>query len=91
MVSYRLKEETEFKPKPMVLIGGKRLGIYEDLRALGYNDFVIALGYKGNAIKEYFLNRIFCERFTLDKRRKNKIHKNEIVRMRIFISICGFW
>lgn len=54
----RLSEETVVKPKPMVEIGGKPIlwhimTIYE---AHGFNEFVIALGYKGEVIKEYFLN-----------------------------------
>ena len=54
----RLSEETHIKPKPMVEIGGKPilwhiLNIYS---AYGFNEFVLALGYKGEYIKEYFLN-----------------------------------
>lgn len=54
----RLREETEFKPKPMVEIGGKPIlwhimNIYE---FYGYKEFILALGYKGELIKEYFLN-----------------------------------
>ena len=52
----RLEEETTKKPKPMVEIGGKPLlwhimNIYSDH---GFNEFVIACGYKGELIKEYF-------------------------------------
>src|SRR5258705_6626037 len=54
----RLAEETTVRPKPMVEIGGKPMlwhimKIYEQY---GYNDFIICLGYKGNYIKEYFIN-----------------------------------
>ena len=54
----RLSEETSIRPKPMVEIGGKPmlwhiLSIYS---AYGYNDFAIALGYKGEFIKKYFLD-----------------------------------
>ncbi len=54
----RLKEETEFKPKPMVEIGGMPilLHIMKIYSHYGFNDFIIALGYKGNMIKNYFLN-----------------------------------
>ncbi len=57
-LGYRLKEETEFKPKPMVLIGGKPMlwHIMKIYAHYGFNDFIIALGYKGDYIKEYFLN-----------------------------------
>ena len=57
-VGTRLKEETEFKPKPMVKIGEKPLlwHIMKIYSYYGFNDFVIALGYKGDMIKEYFSN-----------------------------------
>ena len=54
----RLSEETQFKPKPMVEIGGRPvlwhiMKIYE---RHGMNDFMLALGYKGEVIKDFFLN-----------------------------------
>ena len=54
----RLQEETTIRPKPMVEIGGKPilwhiLNIYS---AYGFNEFVLALGFKAEHIKEYFLN-----------------------------------
>ncbi len=54
----RLSEETHLIPKPMVEIGGKPIlwHIMKIYAAHGYNDFVVLLGYKGYAIKEYFLN-----------------------------------
>jgi glucose-1-phosphate cytidylyltransferase len=54
----RLKEESEFRPKPMVTIGGKPVlwHIMKLYAHYGYNDFVLCLGYKGEMIKEYFLN-----------------------------------
>jgi len=50
----RLKEETEFKPKPLVTIGGKPIlwHIMKIYSKFGYNDFIIALGYKGWMIKK---------------------------------------
>lgn len=52
----RMKEETEFKPKPMVLIGGKPIlwHIMKTYAYFGYRNFVLALGYKGEMIKDYF-------------------------------------
>lgn len=55
----RLKEETEFKPKPMVEVGGKPIlwHIMKIYAAYGFNNFVLALGYKGDHIKDYFLRQ----------------------------------
>lgn len=54
----RMREETEFRPKPMVTIGGKPVlwHIMKTYAHFGHTDFVLCLGYKGNMIKEYFLN-----------------------------------
>lgn len=54
----RLSEETIIKPKPMVEIGDKPIlwHIMNIYSAYNFNEFVIALGYKGEIIKEYFLN-----------------------------------
>ena len=54
----RLREETEFRPKPMVEIGGRPIlwHIMKTLSTQGINDFVICLGYKGDYIKDYFMN-----------------------------------
>lgn len=54
----RISEKTHDRPKPMVEIGGIPLlwhlmNIYS---AYGFNEFIIALGYKGEVIKDYFLN-----------------------------------
>jgi glucose-1-phosphate cytidylyltransferase len=53
----RLNEETEFKPKPLVQVGGYPilLHIMNIYAYYGYNDFIVALGYKGDMIKDYFL------------------------------------
>ncbi len=64
-----MKEETEFKPKPLVLIGGKPIlwHIMKIYAHYGYNEFILALGYKGEMIRDYFLNqRAFLNDFTLD-------------------------
>src|SRR5919206_248321 len=54
----RLAEETVFRPKPMVEIGGKPIlwHIMNIYAAQGVNEFIITLGYKAEMIKEYFLN-----------------------------------
>lgn len=54
----RLAEETEVKPKPMVEIGGKPIlwHIMMHYSHFGFNEFVIALGYKGEVIKRYMVD-----------------------------------
>ena len=55
-VGTRLREETEFRPKPMVNIGSHPIlwHIMKYYSQFGYKDFVLALGYKGETIKNYF-------------------------------------
>jgi glucose-1-phosphate cytidylyltransferase len=54
----RLSEETQVRPKPMVEIGGIPILVHimRLYASHGFNDFVVALGYKGEIIKDYFLN-----------------------------------
>ena len=54
----RLSEETELKPKPMVEIGGQPMiwHIVKHFAHFGFKEFVVALGYKGEAIKRFFLD-----------------------------------
>jgi glucose-1-phosphate cytidylyltransferase len=54
----RLREETEYKPKPLVEVGGKPIlwHIMKHYSHYGFNDFILCLGYKGDLIKQYFLN-----------------------------------
>jgi glucose-1-phosphate cytidylyltransferase len=54
----RLREETEYRPKPMVEVGGKPIiwHIMKNLSQQGIRDFVLCLGYKGDLIKDYFIN-----------------------------------
>lgn len=52
----RIGEESQFKPKPMIEIGGRPIlwHIMKRYSRYGFNDFIICCGYKGNMIKEYF-------------------------------------
>ena len=54
----RLKEETEFRPKPMVLVGDRPMiwHIMKTYAHYGFNDFMLCLGYKGDMIRNYFFN-----------------------------------
>ena len=52
----RLREETEFRPKPMVPVGGKPIlwHIMKTFAHYGYQDFVVCTGYRGEQIRQYF-------------------------------------
>ena len=54
----RIREETEFRPKPMVEVGGRPIlwHIMKNLSGFGITEFIVATGYKSSMIKEYFLN-----------------------------------
>jgi glucose-1-phosphate cytidylyltransferase len=54
----RLREETEYRPKPMVPIGGRPIlwHIMRTYAAHGHKEFILCLGYKGDVIKEWFRN-----------------------------------
>src|SRR3989344_5489373 len=72
----RLKEETEFRPKPLVEIGNMPIlwHIMKTYYHQGFKDFILCLGYKGSMIKDFFLN--------YDKRSKDftlNIRTNEII------------
>lgn len=75
----RMKEETEFRPKPMVSIGGKPIlwHIMKIYSHYGFNEFIIALGYKGDYIKDYFLKQdYFAHDFTIHtKTGKQKLYR----------------
>ena len=65
----RLSEFTDVIPKPMVPIGGKPIlwHIMQTYAHFGHNDFFVALGYKSEIIKDYFLNyRALNSDFTID-------------------------
>ncbi|NLD47003.1 MAG: glucose-1-phosphate cytidylyltransferase [Clostridiaceae bacterium] len=77
----RLKEETEFRPKPMVFVGDRPIlwHIMKIYSNYGFNDFVLCLGYKGEVIKKYFLDyELLHNDFTLEMGNKDRlsIHKH---------------
>lgn len=71
----RLSEETDLKPKPMAEIGGKPMlwHIMKLYSHYGFNDFVLALGYKGYMIKEYFANYFLHQADVTIDMRNNKM------------------
>ena len=66
----RLTEETETRPKPMVEIGGRPIlwHIMKIYAHHGFREFVVALGYKGDVIKRYFLDysKLQCQNLTVN-------------------------
>ncbi len=65
----RLREETEYIPKPLVKIGSKPIlwHIMKTYARYGFKDFILCLGYKGEKIKEYFFNyKILYNDFTIE-------------------------
>lgn len=77
----RLREETEYRPKPMVEIGGRPIlwHIMKMYAHRGFRDFMLCLGYRGNMIKEYFLNyEAMNNDFTICLGQQSKIQYNAV-------------
>ena len=75
----RLREETEFRPKPLVEIGGRPIlwHIMKTYASYGFREFVLCLGYRGNMIKDYFLNyEAMNNDFTICLGQKSQIQYN---------------
>ena len=90
----RLREETEFKPKPMVEIGGHPVlwHIMKNFSNFGHNEFIIATGYKSEVIKDYFLhyktrNNDFT--ISLGKQDSLKIHGQDEQDWKVTIADTG--
>lgn len=72
----RLREETEFRPKPMVEVGGRPLlwHVMKIYATHGFTNFILLTGYKGRIIKDYFLNYEALHRdFTVTLGRRDSI------------------
>ena len=72
----RLREETEYKPKPMVEIGGRPVmwHIMRMYAHYGFKDFILPLGYKGELIKQYFYDyKMRNSDFTVDLKSGNVV------------------
>ena len=75
----RLREETEFRPKPMVPIGSQPIlwHIMKYYASFGHNEFILCLGYKGDMIKDYFRNYLWntCDiSLSLGRKQQVKFH-----------------
>jgi glucose-1-phosphate cytidylyltransferase len=77
----RLQEETEVKPKPMVEIGGRPVlwHIMKSFANQDFKEFCVALGYKGEVIKHYFLNYYYVQNnLTINLANEQvKVHEGE--------------
>lgn len=72
----RIREETDFRPKPMVEVGGRPIlwHIMKSYAHYGFNEFIVCLGYKGKMIKEYFYNyEVLSNDFTVNLGDKKSI------------------
>lgn len=90
----RISEETQFKPKPMIEIGGKPIlwHIMKEYSAYGFNEFVICAGYKQQYIKEYFANYyMYNSDITFDFTQNNlmEIHNNTAEPWKVTIVDTG--
>ncbi len=89
----RLSEETAVKPKPMVEIGGRPIlwHIMKIYSAYGINDFIVCLGYKGQVIKDFFVNYfLYSSDVTVDLARNNlEFHNNTCEPWRVTLVDTG--
>jgi glucose-1-phosphate cytidylyltransferase len=89
----RLAEETVVKPKPMVEIGSKPIlwHILKMLEHHGLRDFVIAVGYRGEVIVDYFRNfHLYSGDFTFDMRSGSvKVHTTKAPDWRVTVAWTG--
>ncbi len=93
-IGTRMKEETEFKPKPMVEVGGKPVvfHIMKTYSNYGFNHFVLCLGFKSEYVKDYFLNRRYLANdfsVTSDQERVRVLSSNEVEDWRIDLVDTG--
>jgi len=77
----RLQEETEYRPKPLVPVGGKPI-LWHIMRIYayhGFREFILCLGYKGDMIKDYFLNyEAMSNDFTMRLGRQSAVSYNSL-------------
>ena len=91
----RISEESQFKPKPMIEIGGKPIlwHIMKEYSYYGYNDFIICAGYKQHIIKEwfadYFLHNSDVTFDFTSGRNKMKIHEQHCEPWKVTVVDTG--
>ncbi|WP_026881238.1 glucose-1-phosphate cytidylyltransferase [Clostridium akagii] len=90
----RMREETEYRPKPLVEIGGKPIlwHIMKIYSQYGINEFILCVGYKGDMIKQYFMDMYWRNNdFTLDINGDEKVtfHTKENENWKVTIVDTG--
>ena len=89
----RMKEETEYRPKPMVEIGGQPMlwHIMKIYAHHGYGQFILTLGYKSNMIKDYFLkHHVFSNDLTWDAPKNSmEFHSDKLDDFKITFADTG--
>lgn len=92
----RISEESQFRPKPMIEIGGKPIlwHIMKEYSYYGFNDFVICAGYKQHMIKQWFADYFLrCSDITFDYTRGSDemvIHETNIDPWKVTVSDTGY-
>ena len=96
----RMREQTEFMPKPLVDVGGKPIlwHIMKIYAFYGVKDFILTLGYKGDLIKRFFLDQatlhgnLTIEMQTGEAIMRNQAHEDwpgEIPDVRLIVQVGG--
>lgn len=89
----RISEESQIKPKPMIEIGGKPIlwHIMKTYSYYGFHEFIICCGYKGQMIKEYFVNYYVHQSdstFCL-KDKKQIVHESNVEPWKVTLANTG--
>ena len=89
----RLVEETKTKPKPMVKIGNKPIiwHLIKYYQYYGFNDFILATGYKSNILKDFFQNtKIKSSKINLIYTGKDSLTGGRLLRLKKYINDENF-
>lgn len=92
----RISEESQFKPKPMIEIGGMPIlwHIMKEYAYFGYNDFIICAGYKQEYIKQWFANYfLYNSDVTFDYRNSQNemiVHQTNLEPWRVTVVDTGY-
>jgi glucose-1-phosphate cytidylyltransferase len=92
----RISEESQYKPKPMIEIGGKPIlwHIMKEYSYYGFNDFIICAGYKQHIIKEWFAdyflhNSDITFDYTTEGERKVIVHDQHLDKWKVTVVDTG--